>query len=161
MEWIDGLPLNRWLDGNRLPETETLIDIGCQLARGLAAAHDGGVIHRDIKPANLLLSENGQVKILDLGLALLAAEDEESLTVMHNERVMGTADYLSPEQAVNSHEVDHRTDIYSLGCTLYFLLTGQPPFPTGTLAQRIAMHQTQEPQATTEIRKDCPEPVAE
>ena len=69
---------------------------------------------------------------------------------------MGTADYLSPEQAVNSHEVDHRADIYSLGCTLYFLLTGHPPFPKGTLAQRIAMHQTQQPADIRESRVDCP-----
>ena len=161
MEYVQGIDLYAQVKGEGPLPWQDALQYTKQAANGLQHAHERNLIHRDIKPANLLLSENGQVKILDLGLALLAAEDEESLTVMHNERVMGTADYLSPEQAVNSHEVDHRTDIYSLGCTLYFLLTGQPPFPTGTLAQRIAMHQTQEPQAITEIRKDCPEPVAE
>jgi serine/threonine-protein kinase len=74
----------------------------------------------------------------------------------HNENVLGTADYLSPEQAVNSHKVDLRTDIYSLGCTLYYLLTGHPPFPEGSLAQRIAKHQTQMPEDIRKDRPDCP-----
>ncbi|MEE2825413.1 MAG: serine/threonine-protein kinase, partial [Planctomycetota bacterium] len=161
MEYVEGIDLYAQVKGEGPLPLQDALQYIKQAANGLQHAHERNLIHRDIKPANLLLSENGQVKILDLGLALLAAEDEESLTVMHNERVMGTADYLSPEQAVNSHEVDHRTDIYSLGCTLYFLLTGQPPFPKGTLAQRIAMHQTQKPQAIIEIREDCPEPVAE
>jgi len=78
---------------------------------------------------------------------------------MHNERVMGTADYLSPEQAINSHNIDHRADIYSLGCTLYFLLTARPPFNKGTLAQRIALHQTKEPDSILESRPDCPQPL--
>jgi serine/threonine-protein kinase len=75
---------------------------------------------------------------------------------MHNEKIMGTADYLSPEQAVNSHNVDHRADIYSLGCTLYFLLTGNPPFSQGSLAQRIAMHQTKHPQSLLKVRPKLP-----
>jgi serine/threonine-protein kinase len=115
------------------------------------------VVHRDIKPANLLRNSKGAIKILDLGLALLKSDDRQSLTVMHNERVMGTADYLAPEQAVNSHTVDHRADIYSLGCTLYYLLTGGPPFPEGTLAQRVAMHQSKEPRDIKMIRPDCPD----
>ncbi|MCH2180571.1 MAG: serine/threonine protein kinase [Mariniblastus sp.] len=161
MEYVEGIDLYALVKREGpLPFDEALRYVR-QAAKGLQHAHDRNLIHRDIKPANLLLSENGQVKILDLGLALLAAEDEESLTVMHNERVMGTADYLSPEQAVNSHEVDQRTDLYSLGCTLYFLLTGQPPFPQGTLAQRIAMHQTREPEAIAEIRKECPAAIAQ
>jgi serine/threonine-protein kinase len=125
-----------------------------QSAEGFTYAHENNLIHRDVKPANLLVDEKGVVKILDLGLALYSDEESASLTVAHNENVLGTADYLSPEQAVNSHKVDSRTDIYSLGCTLYFLLTGHPPFPEGTLAQRIAKHQTQMPE---DIRKDRPE----
>ena len=161
MEYVEGIDLYEMVkrDGP-LPFEAALCHVR-QAAIGLQHAHDRNLVHRDIKPANLLLSEGGTVKILDLGLALLTAEDEESLTIMHNERVMGTADYLSPEQAVNSHEVDQRTDIYSLGCTLYFLLTGQPPFPNGTLAQRIAMHQTKEPEAIVNIRQNCPAPIVQ
>ena len=95
------------------------------------------------------------MRLLDMGLALVDTEDEQSLTVVNNENVLGTADYLAPEQALNSHSVDHRADIYGLGCTLYFLLTGQPPFSDGTLAQRIARHQKEMPKSIREIRKDC------
>ena len=161
MEYVEGIDLYEMVKRDGPLPFEAALGHTRQAAIGLQHAHDRNLVHRDIKPANLLLSEGGTVKILDLGLALLTAEDEESLTIMHNERVMGTADYLSPEQAVNSHEVDQRTDIYSLGCTLYFLLTGQPPFPNGTLAQRIAMHQTKEPEAIVNIRQNCPAPIVQ
>ncbi len=161
MEYVEGIDLYAMVKRDGPQSFESALDNIRQSATGLKHAHQRNLIHRDIKPANLLLTDTGTIKILDLGLALLTADEEESLTIMHNERVMGTADYLSPEQAVNSHEVDHRTDIYSLGCTLYFLLTGQPPFPSGTLAQRIAMHQTQDPQTVETIRQDCPPEIAQ
>jgi serine/threonine protein kinase len=127
-----------------------------QAARGLHYAHDAGLIHRDVKPANVLLDDHGSIKILDLGLALFARDGEASLTLLHNENVLGTADYLAPEQALSSHDVDSRADIYSLGCTLYFLLTGHPPFAEGTLAQRIAKHQSKMPPDIREDRPNCP-----
>ena len=156
MEHVKGADLYETVkdDGPFAPETAA--SYVSQAAAGLAHAHEKNMVHRDIKPANLLLTDEGVVKILDLGLALFQQEEEESLTVLHNEKVMGTADYLSPEQAVNSHNVDHRADIYSLGCTLYFLLTGKPPFSEGSLAQRIAMHQTQDPKSLSEVRPDIP-----
>jgi serine/threonine-protein kinase len=128
-----------------------------QACEGLKHAHQRDLVHRDIKPANLLLTESEDVKILDLGLALVNQDDSASLTVLYNEKVMGTADYLSPEQAVDSHDVDFRSDLYSLGCTLYFLIVGHPPFPEGTLAQRIAKHQTQSPTPLAELRADIPQ----
>lgn len=155
MEYVPGVDLHQKIqqDGPA-PIAEALTYLE-QAAAGLAHAHSKQIVHRDIKPANLLLTSEGTVKLLDLGLALLR-EDQESLTLMHNEKVMGTADYLAPEQALNSHNVDPRADIYSLGCTFYFLLTGQPPFPEGTIAQRIAMHQRLEPKPLRELRPDCP-----
>ena len=154
MEYIEGKDLQTIVKQEGPLPLELACNYMAQAAEGFTYAHENNLIHRDVKPANLLVDEKGVVKILDLGLALYSDEENASLTVAHNENVLGTADYLSPEQAVNSHKVDSRTDIYSLGCTLYFLLTGHPPFPEGTLAQRIAKHQTQMPE---DIRKDRPE----
>lgn len=131
-----------------------------QAAHGLQFAHDAKMVHRDVKPANLLLDETGTVKVLDLGLALMQGGDSTSLTLLHNENVLGTADYLAPEQALNSHDVDFRADIYGLGCTLYYLLTGHPPFPDGTLAQRISKHLTQPLPDIRSERADCPNELA-
>jgi len=156
MEHVKGADLYEIVKDDGFLSPEVAADYVLQAAEGLAHAHEKGMVHRDIKPANLLRTQEGVVKILDLGLALFQQEEEESLTVLHNEKVMGTADYLSPEQAVNSHNVDHRADIYSLGCTLYFLLTGKPPFSEGSLAQRIAMHQTQDPPSLLETRANLP-----
>lgn len=128
-----------------------------QAAEGLSAAHRAGMVHRDIKPGNVLVDEKGTVKLLDLGLARFFDDKEEnSLTIQHDEKVLGTADYLAPEQALDSHTVDVRADIYSLGCTLYFLLTGHPPYPDGTMAQRLMAHQTKQPKPIVEERADMP-----
>ncbi len=128
-----------------------------QAALGLEHAHQAGLIHRDVKPANLLVDKSGTVKILDLGLARFTGEEQASLTLAYDENVLGTADYLAPEQAINSHGVDPRADIYSLGCTLYYLLTGHPPFAEGTLPQRLMAHQKQLPPSIQKERPDVPE----
>jgi len=115
-------------------------------------------VHRDIKPGNLLVDNKGVVRLLDLGLARFFRDTEtESLTIKHDEKVLGTADYLAPEQAVDSHAVDERADIYSLGCTLYFSLMGHPPFTDGTLVQRLLAHQTKSPPPIRKQRPDVPE----
>ena len=160
MEYVEGMDLYELVKVKGPLDFDEAANYTLQAAIGLQHAHEKGLVHRDIKPGNLLLTNDGVVKILDLGLALFR-EDSVSLTMVHNEKVLGTADYLSPEQAINSHDVDHRADIYSLGCTLYYMLTGQPPFPEGTLAQRIAMHQTKEPMAISKIRSDCPARLVE
>ncbi len=157
MEYVQGSDLHDTVRNDGPLPIDEAVEVIIQSAEGLLHAHNKKMVHRDVKPANLLRTDSGSVKILDLGLALFNTEGEESLTVLYNEKVMGTADYLSPEQAVNSHEVDHRADIYSLGCTLYYLLTGRPPYNNGTLAQRIALHQTQEPDSILESRPDCPQ----
>ncbi|MEM9825029.1 MAG: serine/threonine-protein kinase [Planctomycetota bacterium] len=156
MEYVDGEDLQQLVKRTGPLDPSAAADIIAQAARGLEHAHQRRVIHRDIKPANLLVDSKGLVRLLDMGLALVSADDDESLTVMNNENVLGTADYLAPEQARNSHDVDHRADIYGLGCTMYFLLTGRPPFADGTLAQRISKHQNEMPTEIRKLRPRCP-----
>jgi len=156
MEYVDGDDLQTWVKRDGPFSFERAAEVILQAARGLQHAHDCGMIHRDVKPANLLIDSQRKIKLLDMGLALYAEQGETSLTIEHNENVLGTADYLAPEQALNSHKVDHRADIYGLGCTLYFMLAGHPPFPEGTLAQRIAKHQTEMPESLRKVRPDCP-----
>ncbi len=97
----------------------------------------------------------------DFGVAKFSNSDKASLTIAHDENVLGTADYLAPEQAINSHNADRRADVYSLGCTLYFLLTGHPPFPDGTLTQRLMMHQTKQPASIFVDRPDAPKALVD
>jgi len=158
MEYVDGRSLQEIVQADGQLDCVRAADTIRQAADGLAHAHQAGMVHRDIKPGNLLVDTNGTVKILDLGLARFFNEDDEdSLTVAHDEKVLGTADYLAPEQALDSHKVDARADLYALGCTMYFLLTGHPPFTSGTLAQRLMAHQTREPPGIETERDDVPE----
>ncbi|HZZ30295.1 MAG TPA: serine/threonine-protein kinase [Pirellulales bacterium] len=157
MEYVEGRDLQSLVKDVGALDYDVAADYVRQAAEGLEHAHQAGLIHRDIKPANLLVDQRGVVKVLDMGLARWQDDSKTaSLTIAHEENVLGTADYLAPEQARDSHTVDKRADIYSLGCTLYFLLTGHAPFPEGTLAQRIWKHQNQMPKSLYEDRKDAP-----
>ncbi len=156
MEYVDGDDLQTIVKKNGPLPFDKVAEYIAQAAQGLQHAHEVGLIHRDVKPANVLINSAGKVKLLDLGLALFADDEQASLTIDFNDKVLGTADYLAPEQALNSHKVDHRADQYGLGCTMYFLLTGQPPFPDGTIAQRIAKHQKEMPTEIRKIRAKCP-----
>jgi eukaryotic-like serine/threonine-protein kinase len=156
MEYVEGRDLQQIVKEEGPLDYIPAAEYIRQAAEGLAHAHKNGLIHRDVKPANLLVDRKGVVKVLDLGLARFAEEDKASLTVAFDENVLGTADYLAPEQAIDSHGVDHRADVYSLGCTLYFLLTGHPPFPEGTLPQRLMQHQKQMPPSIRDSRADAP-----
>lgn len=160
MEYVEGRDLQRIVRQDGPLPAHLAADYIRQAAEGLAHAHQAGLIHRDIKPANLLVDAKGAIKVLDLGLARFTADETASLTIAYDENVLGTADYLAPEQALDSHRVDARADIYSLGCTLYFLLTGQPPFPEGTLPQRLMKHQKEMPPEIRAARPDVPEDLA-
>lgn len=144
MEYVEGLDLQRMVDEDGPLDCRLAVEYIRQAAEGLDHAHQRNMIHCDVKPSNLLVNVQGVVKILDMGLARLT-HDERPETSESQEQVLGSVDYLAPEQAVGSSELDRRADIYSLGCTLYFLLTGHPPFSKGTLAERILKHQTQSP----------------
>src|SRR6476659_9185069 len=119
------------------------------------------VIHRDIKPGNILVDRTGVSKILDMGLARFYHSDDDMLTKKYDEKsVLGTADYVAPEQTINSHDVDVRADIYSLGATFYYLLAGNPPFPEGTISQKLLSHQTKEPVPIERHRPEIPRELA-
>lgn len=157
MEYVDGKNLQEIVRETGVYNYVDAADCIRQSALGLAHAHKANMVHRDVKPGNLLVDTTGVVKLLDLGLARFFGDDgEQSLTVAHDEKVLGTADYLAPEQALDSHTVDSRADIYGLGCTLYFMLTGHPPFTDGTLAQRLLSHQTKAPPSVLVDRPDIP-----
>ena len=120
MEYVDGRDLQQMVKKDGPLDYATAADYIRQAAEGLDHAHAAGLIHRDVKPANLLVDQKNVVKVLDLGLARFTDDDRASLTVQYDENVLGTADYLAPEQAIDSHGVDARADIYSLGCYALF-----------------------------------------
>ena len=155
MEYVDGRDLHVLVKEDGPLGYERAADYIAQVARGIAHAHAMGLVHRDIKPANCMVTKHEVVKLLDMGLARLI-DDEASLTLENNENVLGTADYLAPEQALNSHKADARADIYSLGCTLYFLLAGHPPFPEGTISERLLKHQVEQAPSIFKERPDAP-----
>jgi serine/threonine protein kinase len=156
MEFIDGNSLDRWVSkAGPLPVPEACNYIR-QAALGLQYAHERGMVHRDIKPQNLLRTKDGEVKILDFGLARFASERSGKDSLTHSGVVMGTPDYIAPEQANDARSADIRADIYSLGCTLYFLLTAQVPFPNGTTLQKFIAHLEQTPRPVREMRPDVP-----
>jgi serine/threonine protein kinase len=161
MEYVDGQDLHQIVATGGPVDYDTAADYIAQVANGLQHAHEMGLVHRDIKPANCLVDRHNVVKLLDLGLAKLTEDDQASLTMANEENVLGTADYLAPEQALNSHQADGRSDIYSLGCTLYYLLTGSPPFPEGSISERLLKHQTARPESIFKFRPDAPPSLVE
>lgn len=157
MEYVDGTNLHELVEKfGPLPVVRAAHYIA-QTALGLQHAHEAGLIHRDIKPANLLLDRSGTIKILDLGLARFQHDTRDALTAQHDRgAILGTADFLAPEQAVNSTAVDIRADIYSLGLTFYFLLTGKIPFADLPLTEKLIAQQTRPPQPLSQLRPELP-----
>jgi len=142
MEYVDGCDLAALVEEfGPLPVPEA-VDIICQAAAGLGSAHDLRIVHRDVKPANILLGEDGVAKILDLGLARTRelAQSTSTNDLTRDGLAMGTVNFMSPEQAFDAKEADERSDIYSLGCTLYYLLHGTPPFERGNSVQTVIAH---------------------
>ncbi len=143
MDYIEGATLHD-LVMRRGPQSVTrTAHFLRMISLGLSAVHERLLVHRDIKPANLLMDRHGVVRLLDLGL-VRSELDDDALTRGEGAKIVGTADYLAPEQAVQSSKVDGRADLYSLGCTAYFLLTGQPPFTAEKLSQKLIAHQVAE-----------------
>jgi serine/threonine-protein kinase len=181
MEYVDGIDLSKLVkQSGPLPASQAA-DYAYQAALGLQHAHERGLVHRDIKPSNLLVTQDanlkkqaieasrkpgqpardfrwGLVKVLDMGVARATQSSESDLggTLTHAGAVLGTPDYISPEQARDSRTADIRSDVYSLGCTLYFMLTGQVPFPGGTGMEKIFKHQLETAPPVTKLRSGIP-----
>jgi hypothetical protein len=171
MEFVEGTTLARLVEQQGPLPVAQACDYVRQAALGLERAHEHGMVHRDIKPHNLMRTPQGQVKILDFGLARLVSEAAPALSPSGEEMssdarasrhltqmgmVMGTADYMAPEQATDAHAADIRADIYSLGCTLYYLLTGRTPFPEGTVLDKLLAHGRATPKPLSDFRADVP-----
>ncbi len=159
MEYVDGSSLQELVARHGPMDWLRAAHYIRQGASGLSHAHKAGLVHRDIKPANLLLDRAGTVKLLDMGLARFFNDDSDGLSKKYAENVLGTADYLAPEQALGS-DVDIRADIYSLGATFYFILTGRTPFGEGSTALKLIWHQTRIPKGIRLQRPDVPEGLA-
>jgi eukaryotic-like serine/threonine-protein kinase len=178
MEYVEGTDLGKQIRLTGPMAVRDACDCVRQAALGLQHAHERNLVHRDIKPVNLFITQvpvnasrfsstrhqtRPLIKILDWGLASLRCPKglpQEPTFEEITRGLIGTADYLAPEQARNASKVDIRGDIYSLGCTFYYLLTGQPPFPDGTLMQKILQHQQGQPRPLTDFRADLPDGVA-
>ncbi len=158
MEYVEGRSLAQHVREKGPMPVEQAIDLLMQAARGLAQAHVVGIIHRDVKPANLLLDSSGTLKVLDLGLARLTMPDRpvpaDPLT--GGSVVMGTAAYMAPEQGLDPRNADARADVYSLGCTLHFLLTGSPPHEGESVLATLLAHRDSPVPSLRAVRPECP-----
>lgn len=161
MEFVQGTSLDKLVQLSGPLASPQACDFMRQAALGLQHAHERGLVHRDIKPANLVqIPGSSLIKILDFGLARLHRSPDgksgPAVALTMEGAIIGTADYMAPEQARDARTADIRSDIYSLGCTFFFLLTGQPPFPGNALMQKLYNHINTEPPAAADKRPEVP-----
>lgn len=160
MQFVPGCDLDRWINDRGKLEIPIACECIRQAAEGLQHIHEQGLVHRDLKPSNLLITEHDDgtviVKILDVGVARFIKDTEGKTALTQAGQIIGTIDYMPPEQIEDVKEADIRSDIYSLGCTLYKLLTGELPFGGSTFAQKIYARINQPPPDVRDIRPDVP-----
>ena len=159
-EYISGRTIRELIEEHETLSADVVLNYAVQATLALNHMYACGVIHRDIKPSNIIVSDDGRVKIVDLGLARRDSPDSVcDITVAGS--TLGTFDYLAPEQARDPRQADIRSDIYSLGCTLYHMLTGRPPYPEGTAMQKMLDHQGKQAPDPARINKQVPEEIAD
>jgi hypothetical protein len=169
MQYVEGMTLQARIDQDGRLQLGEVLRVGIETASGLAAAHAQGLVHRDIKPANILLEGPRPGRIADFGLAGFAGQthpeepadaqaprETKTDALTQTGTVLGTPDYIAPEQIENTHAADTRSDVYSLGCVLYYLLAGQVPFPESSILKKLLAHREKAPQPLTELRRDLP-----
>ncbi|UUO05014.1 protein kinase [Blastopirellula sp. J2-11] len=156
-EYIEGHNIRDLVDRDGPLPVEQALDYTLQIAEALHHASERDIVHRDIKPSNILVSSGGLAKLVDMGLARLHQVDAGDGDLTASGVTLGTFDYISPEQARDPRLADVRSDLYSLGCTLYYMLTGRPPFPEGTVLQKLLSHSSDEPLDPRELRDDLPD----
>jgi serine/threonine protein kinase len=159
-EFIEGTNLRDAVERDGPLSIENSLRYTLQVAQALAHSSSRDVIHRDIKPSNVLVTADNQVKLVDMGLARLHQVESSSNDLTASGVTLGTFDYISPEQARDPRSADVRSDIYSLGCTLFYMLTGQPPFPDGTAVQKLLRHSSDEPPDVRIFRPEVPPQIA-
>jgi serine/threonine-protein kinase len=156
LEYIDGIDVAELVERRGVIPARRATDIIKQVAKALQHAQEAGIVHRDIKPANLMIRRDGMVKLTDMGLARVMDETAES-NITRAGTTVGTVDYMSPEQAQNSKSADTRSDIYSLGCTWYHMVTGQAPFPDGSITNKLQAHAIKPPPDPRDVNSKVPE----
>ncbi|WP_165248635.1 serine/threonine-protein kinase [Paludisphaera soli] len=159
LEYVQGGDLHDYVQNRGPLDPDEAIGLIAQAARGLEYAMSRGVIHRDVKPSNLLRTPLGELKITDLGLAVRPESEDERVT--REGTTVGTVDYMAPEQARDSRATSFQSDVYSLGCTLYYLLAAQPPFPGGDITEKLTNHARTPPPDVRDLRPDLPPALAD
>jgi len=160
-EFVEGINIRDIVQERGTLPVEVALSYTLQTAQALRHAAERSIVHRDIKPSNLLITKGDRVKLIDMGLARLVADDPDRKDLTATGITLGTFDYISPEQARDPRTADTRSDIYSLGCTFFYMLAGRPPFPEGTVLQKLLQHQGDEPPSIRAFRTDIPDGVVQ
>ena len=160
-EFIEGINIRDLVLKQGPLEISDAVVYLADIAEALQHASQRDVVHRDVKPSNVLVTHEGNARLVDMGLARSGQIQSTQVDLTATGMTLGTFDYISPEQARDPRNADTRSDIYSLGCTLYFMLLGRPPFPEGTMLQKLLSHTSEQPAAPNEFRDDVPEGLTE